>query len=412
MNIVRRNANIPQWRWLIPLSVGMLFSPMAVAHGDGALGDDTSGPTLGFAMADTLSFSENPLSLNSEKLGAWSAQGIATGLSFRQTNPVESNASTYSGFSNAQMIVQKTDGLIQIFAQTGLYAIPTLGAPFMRAQPTTTSNWGYLPQAYVSITPNRNWSLAVGKLPAMGGVESTFTYQNTNIQRGLLWVQTNSISQGMQLSYAEGDFSAAVTWNDGAYSDVYNWLGGALGMKAGERSAFTASWVGSVSGNATNTVATPLLQNNSQIGNLIYQYTGDYWTLTPYLQYTYVPERTSIGINGSSGTFGAALLATYHVTPLIDGTAPKHHMAVPLRFEYQSSHGNNGVVSNPAGLMYGPGSSAWSATITPTIQWSKVYARAELGYVKAFNPQSELAFGANGLNNNQVRIMLEAGLLY
>lgn len=377
-----------------------------------ATAQESTGPVLAFAMGDSLSLRDNPIAVTSDVLGDWSVHGIATGLTFRQTNPIGSNESTYSGFSNAQMIVEKTGGLIQLFAQTGLYSIPVVGVSYLRAQPTTESGFGYLPHAYVSITPDNNWSLAVGKIPAMGGAEATFTYQNGNIQRGLLWVQTNSVSRGMQLSYSDGPLSAAVTWNDGAYSDVYNWVGGSASLQTSEHSTYTASWVGSVSGNAANTVVTPLLQNNSQIGNLIYQYTSEDWTLTPYLQYTYVPERTNVGINGSSGTFGVALLATYHLTSQGNGKSVSRHVSIPTRFEYQSSHGDNGVPANPAGLMYGPGSSAWSATVTPTIQWKSVFARGELSYVKTFNPLAGNAFGANGLNNNQVRLMLEAGVLY
>lgn len=386
-------------------ALSVLFACVAYAQ-------EAAGPTLAFAMGDTLSFSDNPIAVKSDTFGDWAVHGIATGLTFRQTNPIGSNESTYSGFSNAQMIVKKSSGLIQLFAQTGLYSIPVVGVSYLRAQPTTEEGFGYLPHAYVSVTPDLNWSLAVGKIPAMGGVEATFTYQNGNIQRGLLWVQTNSVSRGMQLSYSEGPLSAALTWNDGAYSDVYNWVGGSASLQASAHSTYTASWVGSVSGNAANTMVTPLLQNNSQIGNLIYQYTSDDWTLTPYLQYTYVPERTSVGINGSSGTFGAALLATYHLTPQGTGKSVSRHISIPTRFEYQSSHGDNGVSATPAGLMYGPGSSAWSATVTPTIQWKSVFARGELSYVKTFNPLAGNAFGANGLNNNQLRLMLEAGVLY
>jgi hypothetical protein len=35
-----------------------------------------------------------------------------------------------------------------------------------------------------------------------------------------------------------------------------------------------------------------------------------------------------------------------------------------------------------------------------------------LSYVKAFNSLAGQAFGANGLNNNQTRVMIEAGLLF
>ena len=373
---------------------------------------DIAGPILGFAMGDTLSFTDNHLPIDAARFGDWAFQGVATGLSFRQTNPVAGNGSAYSGFSNAQAMIQKHDGPVRVFAQAGLYAVPTLGTAFKRAQPETEGSFGYLPQAYVSLVPNKNWSLAIGKIPSMGGLEATFTFENPNIQRGLLWGQTNSVSRGMQLNFEEGPFSAAVTWNDGAYSGVYNWVGGLASLKPTERSIYTVSWTGSVSGNAADNPTTQLLTNNSQISNLIYQYTSERWSFSPYAQYTYVPENQAIGINGRSGTYGFALLSTYHVTPLVDGNAPKKHISLPVRFEYQSSYGNSLIQNKPAGLMYGPGSSAWSATLTPTMQWDKLFARAEFSYVKVFNPLTETAFGVNGLNNNQVRLMLEAGLLY
>lgn len=389
-----------------------LLSSTAIAYEGHDPDNEFAGPVLGFSMGDTLSFTENHIPVDSGLLNDWTFQGIATGLSFRQTNPVAMNASTYSGFSNAQAIIQKESGPVRVFAQAGLYAIPTLGNAFKRAQPETEGSFGYLPHAYVSLVPNKNWSLAIGKIPSMGGLEATFTFENPNIQRGLLWVQTNSVSRGMQLNFEEGMFSAAVTWNDGAYSGVYNWLGGLASLKPSDNSTYTLSWTGAVSGNSADTPTTQLLTNNSQITNLIYQYASDRWSISPYGQYTYVPTNQSIGINGSSGTYGFAVLSTYHVTPLVNGKAPKNHISIPVRFEYESSYGNSQVAGNSSGLMFGPGSSAWSATLTPTMQWKRVFARAEFSYVKVFNPLAESAFGANGLNNNQVRLMLEAGLLY
>ena len=373
---------------------------------------EPAGPVLSLAMGNTLAFTPNPLAINSETVGNWSVQGVATGLSFRQTNPAASNSNDYSGFSNAQMILQKTDGPVQLLVQTGLYTMPALGVPFTRAQPTTESYYDYLSQAYVSLTPNENWSLSIGKLAAMGGAESAFTYQNMNIQRGLLWSQTNVITQGMQLNFSQDIFSASFAWNNGAYSDAYNWLGGSLGVKTSNQSNVTLSWTGAILANAQNTTATPLLQNNSQIANLIYQYQSDRWNIMPYMQFTYVPMNTAVGINGQSQSLGFALLSTYHVTPLENGVAPMFHVSLPVRFEYQSSYGNSNLANNLAGLMYGPGSAAWSGTLTPTVQWKKVFARGEFSYVKAFNALQGSAFGANGVNNSQIRLLLEAGVLF
>lgn len=381
---------------------------LSSANADDLLPD----PVIGFVMGDTLQFTPNPLHTSSDSLGDWSIQAIGSGLAFQQTNPVPGNFGSYSGISNLQVDIQKTDGPITVYLQAGTYAIPSIGIPYARTATNTESTFGYMPEAYVALAMGKDWSISLGKLPSMGGVEATFTYENTNIQRGLLWTQTNSVSRGAQLNYQDGIFSAAFSVNDGAYSGIYNWVGGLVSVKTGERSAVTAGWTGSLSPNATNTTATPLLQNNSQISNLIYQYTGDRWSFTPYAQYTYIPSNPNVGIYGNAGTVGYALLSTYHVDPLTNGKAPYRHISIPTRFEYQSSFGNVMNDNYSAGLMYGPGSSAWSATITPTIQVGKLFARVELSYVKAFNTLPGSAFGAYGSNNTQVRGMLEAGFLY
>lgn len=367
---------------------------------------------LTFAMSDTLSLSPNKLGFESEIYGDWSVQGVATGMAFHQTNPIVDDATRYSNFSNAQILIQKASGPLQLFVQSGLYAIPVVGFSYVKPQQMTQETFGYLPQAYVSFVPNANWSVSIGNLPSMGGVESTFTYQNINIQRALLWAETNSVSRGLQINHQNGPLKAAVTWNDGAYSNVYNWLGASASWSFSSADTISVVWTGALSGTTTNTAVTPLLQNNSQIINLIYQLSNDRWSLTPYVQYTYVPENNAIGINGSSDTKGIAILGSYHIAPLVDGKAPYVHPSIAGRLEYMATGGDSNVDSIPHGLLYGPRSSAWSATVTPTYQIGKVFARAELAYVKAFGYTQGNAFGVNGNNSNQTRVMFEAGLLF
>ena len=149
-------------RAVLLVKIGLCFvvpvlSGVALAYEGHDPDNEFAGPVLGFSMGDTLSFTENHIPAESAVLNDWTFQGIATGLSFRQTNPVATNASTYSGFSNAQAIIQKESGPLRVFAQAGLYAIPTLGNAFKRAEPETEGSFGYLPHAYVSLVPNKNW---------------------------------------------------------------------------------------------------------------------------------------------------------------------------------------------------------------------------------------------------------------
>ena len=66
------------------------------------------------------------------------------------------------------------------------------------------------------------------------GAESTFTYQNFNIERGIVWNQENAINRGIQVNQTVGRYlSGAISWNDGYYSNRYSWLSGSVTLSKG-----------------------------------------------------------------------------------------------------------------------------------------------------------------------------------
>ncbi|MBU2781439.1 outer membrane beta-barrel protein, partial [Acidithiobacillus caldus] len=68
----------------------------------------------------------------------------------------------------------------------------------------------------------------IGKLPTLIGAEDGFTFQNLNIERGLLWDVEPIVSRGVQANYSMGPLSASLSWNDGYYSNRYNTVSGDL----------------------------------------------------------------------------------------------------------------------------------------------------------------------------------------
>ncbi len=114
----------------------------------------------------------------------------------------------------------------------------------------------------------------IGVLPTLVGAEYTFSFQNMNIERGLLWNQENAITRGVQINQTMGKFTASFSWNDGYYSNRYSGLSGSLTYTKGPHSiAFVgAGYLGQT--NWTN-LATPI-QNNGQIYDLIYTYTKEW----------------------------------------------------------------------------------------------------------------------------------------
>lgn len=80
------------------------------------------------------------------------------------------------------------------------------------------------------------------------------------------------------------------------------------------------------------------------------------------------------------------------------------------RPEYISSTGS--VANDAVNLLYGPGSSAFGFTLTPTYRKDGFFVRGEVSVVKARDITPGAAFGRAGLNNTQPRGLIEAGFMF
>jgi hypothetical protein len=120
------------------------------------------------------------------------------------------------------------------------------------------------------------------------------------------------------------------------------------------------------------------------------------------LQYTEVPKSALLNTSQNAATYSAAMLINYSV--------PHSGFSLPVRAEYIKSSGS--VANGAPNLLYGAGSNAWSATITPTYQYKRTFIRAELSYVKAGNITNGLAFGPTGYNDSQSRALIETGFIF
>jgi len=358
------------------------------------------------AMTGPLSANPNPMSFDAGPLGPVYLTGAVSGLGLWQNNISPGDQHSLGSLSNGQFFFQKTDGLLQYFVQVGAYTIPALGTPYFNTQKATGDFFGPLPMAWAKIVPTETFSIQGGKLATLLGAEDTFSFQNMNIERGLLWNQEPAISRGAQLNYTQGPVAFAFSWNDGFYSNRYTWLSGSATYTLDSANSFALAAGGNYAHTTKSTLATPLFQNNSTLFTLVYTYNSAPWTITPYFQYTHVPAASSIGAFTSAATYGGAILASYS----FGDDSPLPGFSIPIRFEYISSTGN--IASGTPNLLYGPGSNAWSITLTPTYQYKIYFARAEVSHVGANSTTSGLAFGPNGTNTTQTRFLFEAGVLF
>lgn len=208
------------------------------------------------------------------------------------------------------------------------------------------------------------------------------------------------MNRGVQLNETVKKLSVSASWNDGFYSNRYTWISGSAAYAF--NSANTLSLVaGGNAGHTRYTSTAVPIQNNSSIYNLIYTYSHGNWYLQPYWQFTNVPTDPAAGIAKGASTDGAALLANYNF---------KHGLSLAARPEYVATSGN--ATSGSVNLLYGPGSNAFSFTVTPTYQRKAFFVRAEGSVVHARGIAAGDAFGQGGNQTTQARGVIESGFLF
>ncbi len=342
-----------------------------------------------------------PATFDAGPLGKLYVNGIVTGFSQFQNNHVPGDDSSQATLSNGEVFIQKADGKIQYFVQAGVYTMQALSVPFTDAQTTVKNFYGPVPVAYLKLQAAKNTQFLIGSLPTLMGAESTFTYQNFNIERGIVWNQENAINRGIQVNQTFNKYvSASLSWNDGYYSNRYSWLSGSMTFTKGPHT-LVYDGMGNLGQTVYETAATPV-QNNGYMHAVIYTYTKGPWIVSPYFQYGNLPTNAKVGVAKGTSATGGALNVSY---------AFKRGFSLPARMEYLTSSGNttDGSVNL---LGFGAGSAGTTFTATPTYQKGGMYVRGDLAWVHATNYTPGNVFGTAGTDANQFRGVLEFGFIF
>ena len=250
-------------------------------------------PALMQGMNFPLSNNPNPLSVDAGPIGKVYISGALSGIAFSQNHRGAATTgldlfgkqqnSDYADISNAQVILQKVDGLVQFYVQGGSYSMPTLGHNYYRSSTYADKSFGNVPVAFVKLAPTDNFSIQAGKLPTLIGTEYAFTFQNTNIERGLLWNQENIISRGVQANLTLGPVALSGAVTDGFYTKDYKYLTALATYTINDSNAISFAAGGNPSGSKIADIDTknPLVTSafaNSQQYNLYYKNVTGPWT--------------------------------------------------------------------------------------------------------------------------------------
>jgi Putative beta-barrel porin-2, OmpL-like. bbp2 len=305
--------------------------------------------------------------------------------------------------SNAFLIVNKESGTFRYGFAAGAYNIPVVGFALNKTTQTgaNTSLYGAVPSLYIEYAPNSSFNLMAGKLATFTGQEDTYTYEDANIQRGIVWNMETAVSRGVRANFTGSKFTGAVEVNDGFYSG--NRLGneGQITNTPNSNTTFEFVWVIPNSSAPANTTASIA---NKRLYNPLVTYTAGKWSFSPYALFVDSPASSALGYTSEEHAFGGVFNVSYAFNSI---------WSLPLRVEYGQSGSSTKDMSPNANLLgYGPGSSAWTYTLTPTYRRGIFFARAEGSIVNVSNFAPGLAFGTNGNHSNQSRTGVETGIQF
>src|SRR5579863_9825347 len=286
-------------------------------------------PLTAPSYAGPLAQNPTPIHADLAGLGTVYLTGAVSGLALFQSNAagavfspagklLGSDLNNNVDLSNGMAIIQKIDGPIQFHAQVGAYSLPALGVNYhqtQRAGQTDKYDFGPLPEAYLKFVPTDYFSVEGGNLPSLIGDEYTFTFENMNIERGLLWNLEPVISRGVQANLTTGPVAWAVSVNDGFYSSDLSWVSGSATWTINPANTLAVAAGGNFNGNSrANSIAAPYVLNNETVLNLIYTYNAAPFTISPYFQYTDNGHNLAItGATKDAQTWGGAILANYSI---------------------------------------------------------------------------------------------------
>ncbi len=330
----------------------------------------------------------------------YSLDGAISGYS-AYTNP---GPSSMTDVSNGMLTLTKYTGELRGTVTVGAYAFPIVGMPLVptNQQGANTSLYGWVPTYALSFVPDAHLTFSAGQLPSLMGQESGFTWQDIDIQRGLVWTAETTFSRGLRLAYTNGKISGTLGYDDGYYSGN---SGRALEGLFGWAPTANTNWQfgftlpgANTPGNVTASVA-----NKREYDFMLTQQYGKL-QLLPYVLIVESPASAAQGYTKAESATGLAVLADW---------AFNSAYSVGFRFESFGNGSGTADTSLNADLVgYGPGSGATTWTITPAWHPGPFFVRVDFSNVTLRNFTPGLGFGTAGTSSNQNRILGELGVQF
>jgi len=334
------------------------------------------------------------LELKLEPIGTINVNGALTVYTIHSNNKTDDKKTRYD-VGSAIISLSKPAEPLGFTLIGGAYAFPVVGLALSKTS-ESTDLFSPIPVAYVEYSPIKGLSIQAGKLPTIIGYESALTYQNNNIQRGLVWNMQPVINNGVRLTYSIDPFFVKLGVNDGFYNlsttDPKPALEASLGLTPIKDGSIALNVILPDKDSRPNKTTADGSTNKREI-NLVASYTLDRLSLGADLLYVEAPRSNRAGVLEKAKASGVALHLSYDLKPF----------KLSGRVEYVKDNSDAGEV-DLVGL--GDGNKGLTFTVTPAYTHGPLFLRGELSYVKADQP-----FTVNG-KKDQTRVGVEVGFMF
>ncbi len=215
----------PAWQALLLLGSCGRFSPRQALMRTRFRAPASPGP---------LAPNPNPLTVDAGPFGSVAVTGQVSGIGTLQSHATHAggigNQDGFVDLSNAQVEIQTTQGPVQFYVQAGGILIAVAGLVLSASD---QGNGSVVWPCSDRLREGGDHAGADGHgWPATnsGGSGSRPSPSRISTSNAdCFGTKSRPVSRGVQINYAHGPFSAAVSLNDGYYSGKLNWLSGTLG---------------------------------------------------------------------------------------------------------------------------------------------------------------------------------------
>ncbi|MCS7279406.1 MAG: porin [Thermodesulfobacteriaceae bacterium] len=318
--------------------------------------------------------------IKTENFGLMEVNGVLSGYSITGNKINQEAKKSRTDLGSALISFSKKAEPVGFTLTGGTYSFPTLGVDLSKSS-EYTDLFSPLPVAYLEANFFKNFSLSIGRMGTLIGYEAPFTFQNSYIQRGLVWNMQPVFHHGLRLSYNGEKLSFKIGLNDGYFS-----LGVDSFRKEGKSTRkFSSTLETSLSLSLfkdlllsfnllvpdkdayPNEAAFP---SNKRQYNFVLSYTKSPFSLSLDQVFVEAPKSKKAQVSDKAQAYGTALHLSYEKTPFKFST----------RLEYVKDKKDKGFI-DLVGL--GNKNEALSFTLSPGYYKSSFFARIELSYLKA-----------------------------